>query len=76
MSETPKLFCLVNEGEQLTAYRADRDAPWFVIKAASCWGSSPEERAATFNEVVKFQRVAFGPLAEYKEVRCPSLPGI
>lgn len=75
MNEQPKLFCLVNEGDRLTAYRADRESPWFTILAASCNGITPEEKAATFNEVVKFHRVAFGPLAEYKEIRQGTLAG-
>lgn len=76
MPEQQKLFCLVNEGDRLTAYRADRESPWFVIMAASCHGITPEERAAAFNEVVKFQRTAFGPLAEFKTTRQISLEGI
>lgn len=76
MADPQKLFYLVNEGTQLTAYRADQESPWFVISAASCHGITPDAKAATFNEVVKFQRAAFGPLAEYKELHAPSLPGL
>lgn len=75
MPEQPKLFCLVNEGDRLTVYRADRESPWFVIMAASCYGITSEEKASAFNEVVKFHRVAFGPLAEYKETRQGKLAG-
>lgn len=76
MADFPKLFCLVNDGQQLTVYRSDQVAPWFSISANACHGSTPERKAQTFNEVVKFQRVAFGPLAEYKELKIDNLPGM
>jgi len=71
MSEVKKIFYLVNDGAQLSAYKIDGNAPWFVIEAAKCDGGMVE-----FNEAVKFIRVAFGPLADYKELRQPQLPGI
>jgi len=73
MSDLPKLFYVVNDGESLLAYRMDDEAPWFRIERAKCYGRDPAEQERAFNEAAKFIRTAFGPLADYREVRQPTL---
>ena len=76
MSDLPKLFYLVNNGTELAAYKVTGNAPWFIIEAKKCEGDTPEKKHAEFAEAVKFIRTALGPLADYRELRTPTLPGI
>ncbi len=74
MSGPHKIFYLVNDGPTLTAYRLDDELAWFKIERAKCSGKNEAEQAASFAEAVKFIRTAFGPLADYRELREPALP--
>lgn len=73
MSDLPKIFYVVNDGESLTAYRKDDDFAWFTIERAKCAGKDAAHQAESFNEAVKFIRTGFGPLAEYRELHAPVL---
>lgn len=76
MSDLRKIFYLVNDGDTLAAYKDGADLPWFVLERAHCSGRTPEQQAESFNEAVKFMKHSFGPLADYRQLREPNLPGI
>lgn len=76
MAEIRKVFYLVNDGASLAAYKEGADLPWFILEKCRCSGRNADGQAEAFNEAVKFIRTAFGPLADYRQLREPNLPGI
>lgn len=71
MSDLKKIFFVVNDGDSLTAFRQKDDAPWFKVERAKCYGKDLAEQQESFGEAVKFILTAFGPLADYRQVRSP-----
>jgi len=76
MPDAPKPFCLLNSGAELAVFKLEGTEPWFRIQAKHCAGQTVEQKQEAFNEAVKFQVAAFGPLADYKQLRQATLPEI